>query len=110
MRTAALADVRAHLSAYLDECRVAGPIVITRNGKAVAVLVAPYDDEDLERLMLERAPSFQALLNRSRQSIEAGQGLSEQDFWQVVRKRAKARRPAAKSASRQERRRQNRPT
>jgi hypothetical protein len=28
---------------------------ITRNGKAVAVLLAPYDDDDLERLMLGRS-------------------------------------------------------
>jgi prevent-host-death family protein len=38
MRIAPLADVKARLSAYLDECAVEGPIVITRNGKAAAVL------------------------------------------------------------------------
>jgi PHD/YefM family antitoxin component YafN of YafNO toxin-antitoxin module len=36
------------LSAY-DEAEVKRPIVITRNGKAVAVLLAPVDDDDLER-------------------------------------------------------------
>ena len=40
MRIAPLADVKARLSAYLDECGVEGPVVITRNGKAVAVLEA----------------------------------------------------------------------
>ena len=51
MRVAPLSGVKASLSAYLDECGVEGPLVITRNGKAAAVLLVPYDDHDLERLM-----------------------------------------------------------
>ena len=51
MRIAPLADVKARLSAYLDECGLEGPVVITRNGKAAAVLLVPYDDDDLERLI-----------------------------------------------------------
>jgi prevent-host-death family protein len=94
MRIAPLADVKARLSAYLDECAVQGPIVITRNGKAVAVLLVPYDDDDLERLLLGRSPRFQALLNRSRESIKEGKGLSENDFWKAVRKRAQERKAA----------------
>ena len=96
MRIAPLADVKARLSAYLDECAVEGPLVITRNGKAAAVLLVPYDDDDLERLLLARSPRFQALLNRSRQSIKEGKGLSEEAFWDAVRKRAKERKAAAK--------------
>jgi prevent-host-death family protein len=95
MRIAPLADVKARLSAYVDECGAEGPIVITRNGKAVAVLLVPNDDDDLERLLLERSPRFQATLNRSRQSIKHGEGLSEEDFWKAVRKRAEERKAAA---------------
>lgn len=95
MRIAPVADVKARLSAYLDQCRIEGPIVITRNGKAVALLLAPHDDDDLERLMLARSPRFQAMLNRSRQSIKEGKGLSERAFWEAVRKRAQARKAAA---------------
>ncbi len=95
MRIAPVADVKARLSAYLDQCGVEGPVVITRNGKAVAVLLVPYDDNDLERLMLARSPRFQALLNRSRQSIKEGKGLSEIAFWEAVRKRAQQRRAQA---------------
>ncbi len=95
MKIAALADVKARLSAYVDECGAEGPIVITRNGKAVAVLLVPNDDDDLERLLLERSPRFQAMLDRSRQSIKEGEGLSEGDFWKAVRKRAQERKAAA---------------
>jgi len=109
MRVAPLADVKARLSAYLDECGVEGPIVITRNGKAAAVLLVPYDDDDLERILLGRSPRFQALLNRSRQSIKEGKGLSEEAFWKAVRERAQERKAAA-AASRPTKRRGRRGT
>ena len=104
MRIAPLADVKARLSAYLDECGAAGPVVITRNGKAAAVLLVPYDDDDLERLLLGRSPRFQALLDRSRQSIKEGKGLSEKAFWQAVRKRAQERKAAGAAGRRTKRR------
>lgn len=83
----ALADAKARLSAYVDECTTEGPVIITRNGKPVAVLLAPADEEDLDRLMLARSPRFQALLNKSRRSIAAGKGLSRDEFWKAVRGR-----------------------
>ena len=103
MKIAPLADVKARLSAYLDECGVEGPVVITRNGKAAAVLLVPYDDDDLERLMLGRSPRFQALLDRSRRSIKQGKGLSEDAFWEAVRKRAQERKAAAAKGRRTKR-------
>lgn len=89
MRIAPLADVKAKLSAYLEECETDGPIIITKNGRAVAVLLAPVDDDDLESLILARSPRFQGLLDKSRQSIKAGKGLSRKDFWQAVAERSK---------------------
>jgi antitoxin (DNA-binding transcriptional repressor) of toxin-antitoxin stability system len=94
MRIAPLADVKARLSAFADECGADGSIVMTRNGKDVAVLLVPHDDDNLERLLLERSPRFQAMLNRSRQSIQEGEGLSEDDFWKAMRKRAQERNAA----------------
>jgi len=87
MRIAPLATVKAQLSAYLEQCKEEGPIVITRNGKAVAVLLAPIDDDDLEGLLLARSPRFQALLDKSRASIQAGKGLSSQQFWDAAARR-----------------------
>lgn len=96
MKIAPLADVKARLSAYVDECGVDGPVVITRNGKPAAVLLVPRDEEDLERLLLGRSPQFQTLLDRARQSIKQGRGLSEKDFWNAVGKRTKQRKAAVK--------------
>ena len=87
MKVASLADVKARLSAYIEELPTRGPVVITRNGKTAAVLIAPEDDDDLERLLLARSPHFQALLNKSRQSIKAGKGLSRDEFRKAVKHR-----------------------
>lgn len=87
MKIASLADVKAKLSAYVDEAEAEGPVIITRNGKAVAVLLSPIDDRDLEHLILTRSPRFQALLHRSRQSLKAGKGLARDDFWQTAKSR-----------------------
>jgi prevent-host-death family protein len=81
MRIAPLAEVKARLSAYIDQVASEGPLVITRNGRAVAVLLAPRDDDDLEGLLLARSPRFQALLHRARRSIEAGHGVPSDEFW-----------------------------
>ena len=99
MRIAPLADVKARLSAYLEECETEGPVIITRNGRAVAVLLTPVDDNDLENLILSRSPRFQALLDKSRQSLKAGKGLSRKDFWQAVAERHKKDHKAHRSST-----------
>ena len=72
-------------------------IVFTRNGKAVAVLLAPADDDDLEGLLLARVlPRFQSLLARSRESIKQGKGLSQEDFWKAVAERIQDRTEACR--------------
>jgi len=87
MKVAPVAEVKAHLGVYLEECETKGPVVITREGKAVAVLLAPLDDDDLERLLLSRSPRFQALLDKSRRSIRSGRGLSRSEFWKAAGQR-----------------------
>jgi len=102
MRIASLADVKAKLSAYVDECQTEGPIVITRNGKPVAVLLAPQDNDDLERLLLARNPRFQAIMAQAEESIRAGETLSSDEFWRQAYARADtraARQAASPSAS-----------
>ena len=88
MRVVSLAEVKAKLSTYLKEAKESGPVVITRNGRAVAVILAPVDDDDLEHLLLSRSPHFQALLNKSRESIRAGRAVSHEEFWKNVQQRS----------------------
>ncbi len=84
MRIAPLAEVKAKLSAYIEDSETQGPIVITRNGKPVAILLAPVNDEDVENLVLARSPRLKKLLDKSRKSIKAGRGLSSKEFWKAV--------------------------
>jgi prevent-host-death family protein len=83
MKIASVADVMARLSEFLRECRK-GPVVVTRNGKAVAVLLAVTDDDELERLVLAHSPKFQALLEKSRRQIAEGRGIGHDEFWRQV--------------------------
>jgi prevent-host-death family protein len=83
MKIASVADVKANLSAYIkaseDEL-----VVITKNGKPVAVLLPMQDDDELERLALAYSRRFQAILQKARQQVQAGGGIAHDDFWREV--------------------------
>ena len=96
MKIASIADVKARLSAYLKASEE-GPVVVTRNGKAVAVLLAVADDDELERLVLAYSPKFQELLDRSRRQIKETGGIPHERFWQEVE--AESREDASKGKS-----------
>ena len=100
MKIASVADIKARLSAYLKESEE-GPVVVTRNGKAVAVLLAVTDDDELERLLLAHSPKFQALLDKSRRQIEETDGIPHEQFWREVE--AEDRAPAGKGRVRRRR-------
>jgi len=104
MRVASVAEVKAKLSTYLKEAEESGPVVVTRNGKAVAVILSPVDDNDLEQLLLVRSPRFQTLLTKSRESIRAGRVVSHEEFWNHVE--AKPERPTRKPKAQKKRQRE----
>ena len=83
MKIAPVFEVKAKFSAYLEECKE-GPVVVTKNGKPVAVLLSVVDEDALERLLLAHSPKFQAILKKGRDQIRAGQGIEHQDFWRQV--------------------------
>ena len=62
MKIASVADIKARLSAYL-KASATGPVVVTRNGKAVAVLVGVEDDEEVERLLLAHSRKLRTILD-----------------------------------------------
>jgi prevent-host-death family protein len=83
MRIAPVAEIKAKFSAYLKASEK-GPIVVTRNGKAVAVLLSVGEDDDVERLVLANSPKFQAMLGVARQEIREGKGIPHDRFWAEV--------------------------
>ena len=83
MKIASVADVKARLSAYIRASED-GPVVITRNGKPAAVLLAVEGDEDLERLILAYTPAFRKLLEASRAQVRSEDRLAHTSFWDEI--------------------------
>src|SRR5437763_4709149 len=83
MKIASVADVKARLSEYL-KASATGPVVVTRNGKAVAVLLGVRDDDELEGLLLAHSPKLRAILDAADRRIEEGAGIDHETFWQQV--------------------------
>jgi prevent-host-death family protein len=83
MKIASVAEVKARLSSYL-KASATGPVVVTRNGKAVAVLVGVEDDEEVERLLLAHSRKLRAVLDAADRRIDEGKGLGHDEFWQQV--------------------------
>ncbi len=83
MKTAPVADVKARPSTHLRACKE-GPVIITRNGKPAAVLIAVDDEDELDRLVLAYTPRFRAMLDAARQQIRETGGVKHEDFWHQV--------------------------
>jgi prevent-host-death family protein len=83
MKIASVAEMKAQLSAYLKATEE-GPVIVTRNGKPVAVLLGVEDEEELERLVLAYSKRFRSVLEAARQQIREGSGIPHDQFWQEV--------------------------
>jgi prevent-host-death family protein len=84
MKKAAMADVKAHFSDYIRAAED-GPIVVTRNGKPAAILLAFSDEDELERLMMAHSPRLQSILDAARKRIAAGAGIRDDEFWRDIK-------------------------
>ncbi len=51
MKIASVASVKAKLSGYIKASK-SGPVIVTKNGKPVAVLLAMQDEDEIERMIL----------------------------------------------------------
>jgi len=83
MKIAPVADVKARFSAYLKASEE-GPVIVTRNGKPVAVLLAVEDEAALEGLILAYSPQFQRLLQAARRQLRKTGGIEHAEFWETV--------------------------
>ncbi len=83
MKIAPVAELKAQFSAYLRSS-AEGPVVVTRHGKPVAVLLSIEDEEELERLVLAYTPKFQGILEAAREQIRETGGIGHEEFWQEM--------------------------
>jgi prevent-host-death family protein len=80
MKIASVAEIKSRFSAFLKASE-GGPVVVTRNGRPVAVIIGVQDEDEIERLLMAYSPQLRAILERSRQQFQEGQWLGEKEFW-----------------------------
>lgn len=80
MRIASVADVKAKFSGYIKASEE-GPVVVTKNGRPVALLLSVKDEEEIERLLLAYSPKFKNILHVAERQVREGKGIKHEDFW-----------------------------
>jgi prevent-host-death family protein len=98
MKIASVAEIKSQFSAFLKASE-GGPVVVTRNGRPVAVIVGVHDEDEIERLLMAYSPRLQAILEKSRKQIREGDVLSHEEFWAEIaasrRRRRRGQKPQA---------------
>jgi prevent-host-death family protein len=80
MKIASVADVKAKFSGYIKASEE-GPVVVTKNGKPVALLLSVKDEEEIERLLLAYSPKFKSIMQVAERQVREGKGIKHEDFW-----------------------------
>ena len=84
-----LAEVKARFSAYIKKIQNE-PVIMTKNGRPVAIMMSISDKDDLERILLAASPKFQALLDKAERRIQETGGMSHEEVWTQVEGEAKS--------------------
>jgi len=78
MKSVELDNATAALKDYAEQL-TQGPLVLTRDGKAIAALVR-IQDPDLESFLVSESPVFKRIVRRSRASYKRGGGLTQEQL------------------------------
>jgi prevent-host-death family protein len=68
MKVESLREVKNNLSRVIEELPDTGPVLITRNGKGTALLIALDEGTDVETLLLSGNKRFWELFDRATKS------------------------------------------
>jgi prevent-host-death family protein len=94
VKTVSAAKVAAQFNDYLKATREQ-PVLITRNGKPVAVLLAVQDKAEAEQLAVGRPRSLRSIFEEAHKQIQEGEVIPQDQFWREVEQSRGAKRPAA---------------
>ena len=83
MNIASSQDVAEYFDYYLDASE-SGPVVVTRAGKPVAILLGTKGDQDLECFLLGHSRKLQTILEAARKRFQEGAGIPHETFWKEV--------------------------
>ena len=89
MKFAPLAEVKDKLSAFVNDSQQS-PVVITKNGKPVALLTGIAEDDDIDSLLLAYNPRFLEILREARARVQKTGGIKQKDFWKQMAQRRQA--------------------
>lgn len=91
MKIASVAQIKSQFSAFVSASE-SSPVIITRNGRPVAVLLGMSDEDEIERLLIAYSPRVRAILEASQRELAAGRGIPHDRFWADVKKARPAKR------------------
>lgn len=94
MKTASAAKVAAQINDYLDASRDQ-PVLITRNGKPVAVLVAVQDKAEAKQLAGGGLRSLRSIFEQAHEQLQRGRGIPNDQFWRERQRSRSVKRPIA---------------
>jgi prevent-host-death family protein len=83
VKTVSAAKIAAQFNDYLEASREQ-PVLVTRNGKPVAVLLAVQDQAEAEQLARGRVRSLRSILQEGHEQIQQGKGIPHDQFWREV--------------------------
>lgn len=94
MKTVSAAKVAAQFDDYLEASQEQ-PVLVTRNGKPVAVLLAVDNQAEAEQLARGRVRSLRSILQKAHKQLQQGKGIPHDQFWQEVEQSRRAKRQAS---------------
>lgn len=80
MRKASIAAMKAHFSAYIRQSEK-GPVVVTRKGRPVGVLLGVKDEDEIEQLILGYTPRLRPIVEAWEEHIREGKVSAQMDPW-----------------------------
>ncbi|MBI1832210.1 MAG: type II toxin-antitoxin system prevent-host-death family antitoxin [Planctomycetes bacterium] len=91
MKTASAAKMAAQFDDYLTVSQEQ-PVLITRNGKVIAVLMAVQDKAEAEQLVVRNARTLRSIFEKANEQLEKGEGIPHDEFWRQVEQSRRAKR------------------
>jgi prevent-host-death family protein len=83
VKIASAAKIAAQFNDYLEASREQ-PVLITQNGKPVAVLLAVQDKAEAEHLADRRPRSLRSVFEEAHEQIQKGGAIPRDQFWREV--------------------------
>jgi prevent-host-death family protein len=83
VKTASAAKIAEQFDDFLDASQKQ-PVLITRNGKPVAVLLAVHNKTEAKQLAERHSRSLRSVFEEAHDQLKQGGGIPHEEFWRQV--------------------------